>query len=91
MGDAIPFSLDGALCIPSTCFPVPTSESCCPVSWCYCSITGFAEHCTSFVLLAAYGTGANKVRRRIMHDDAGAPLINGIIISLTFPLSFFPA
>lgn len=32
------------------------------------SITGFTDHCTSFVLLAAYGTGANELEKTpVMH------------------------
>ncbi len=28
-----------------------------------CSITGFTDHCTSFVLLAAYGSGASELEK----------------------------
>lgn len=30
---------------------------------CPCSITGFTDHCTSYVLLAAYGNGASDIEK----------------------------
>lgn len=42
---------------------MPSDSVCLSFHLCLCSITGFSDHCTTFVLLAAYGAGAAELEK----------------------------